>query len=88
VCRNVEFIFAQPFGIIESMHTRHPTNPKSVVFLKPERTKAVVLDGVLLVLKNCVKCSAEFWGNETQVKCEPCGRAVRKSPAKRKRKTA
>lgn len=68
------------------MYTRHPNNPKSVVFLKPERTKSVVLDGVLLTMKKCAKCSAEFWAEETDVKCGPCRSAVRKKATATRRK--
>jgi NADH:ubiquinone oxidoreductase subunit F (NADH-binding) len=71
------------------MYTLKPGNPKSVVFLKPEKTKSVVLDGKLLILKRCAKCDAEFYGEETQVKCEPCRSAVRRSATtKRKKKSA
>ena len=70
------------------MYTRNPANPKSVIFLKPERTKSVVLDGVLLTLKQCVKCDAEFWAEETQVKCKPCRSAVRKKTTAKRKKTA
>jgi hypothetical protein len=71
------------------MYTLKPGNPKSVVFLKPERTKSIVLDGKLLLLKRCVKCSADFYGEEVDVKCESCRNAVRRSTAaKRKKQTA
>jgi hypothetical protein len=68
------------------MYTRNPANPKSVIFLKPERTKSVVLDGDLLTLKQCAKCNVEFWAEEVQVKCEPCRSAVRRKTTTAKRK--
>jgi len=68
------------------MYTLKPGNPKSVVFLKPERTKAVVLDGELLVFKRCVKCHADFYGTQRELKCEPCRNAVGKRSATTKRK--
>jgi len=68
------------------MYTLKPGNPKSVVFLKPEKTNSVVLDGKLLTLKRCVKCDVEFYGEEARAKCEPCRNAVaRKSTTKRKK---
>lgn len=71
------------------MYTRNPNNPKSVFYLKPERTKSIVLDGVLLTLKKCGKCSMEFYGEETDVKCGPCRSAVSKKViATRRKKTA
>lgn len=70
------------------MYTLKPGNPKSVVFLKPEKTKSVVLDGKLLILKRCVKCDVEFYGEDIQVKCEPCRNAVGRSVTKRKKKSA
>jgi hypothetical protein len=69
------------------MYTRNPANPKSVIFLKPERTKSVVLDGVLLTLKKCVKCDAEFWA-EKEMKCQPCRNAVRRKTTAKRKKTA
>jgi hypothetical protein len=70
------------------MYTRNPNNPKSVIFLKPERTKAIVLDGKLLTLKKCAKCSAEFYGEENQAKCEPCRSAIGKRSTTKRKKTA
>ena len=68
------------------MYTRNPANPTSVLFLKPEPTKSVVLDGDLLTLKKCAKCNAEFWAEKIDVKCEPCRSAVRKKATAAKRK--
>jgi len=48
-------------------------------FPKVERAKAIVLDGVKLTLKPCVKCKAEFYGTEAQSKCEPCQKKKRRS---------
>lgn len=41
-------------------------------FLKVERAKAIIQDGVELTLKPCVKCKTEFCGTENQHKCETC----------------
>jgi hypothetical protein len=41
-------------------------------FRKVERAKSVVLNGKLLILKKCAKCDVEFYGEETQPKCEAC----------------
>jgi hypothetical protein len=48
-------------------------------FLKVERAKSVVLNGKLLILKKCVKCSAEFYGEEMYLKCEECRKRRKKS---------
>ena len=56
------------------------------IFFKVERAKSVVLDGKLLILKRCAKCDAEFYGEETHLKCEACRNAVAKSNSTAKRK--
>jgi hypothetical protein len=54
------------------LYTRNPNNPKSVVFLKPEKTNAGVLDGKLLTLKKCAKCSGVLRRRESgQVRTLP-----------------
>jgi len=41
-------------------------------FRKVERAKSVIENGRELFLKTCSKCSAEFYGEEKQTKCETC----------------
>jgi hypothetical protein len=42
-------------------------------FRKVERAKSVIENGRELFSKTCPKCSAEFYGEEKQTKCETCG---------------
>ena len=43
-----------------------------------KRAKTVVLDGVELQLKQCVKCDIEFYGTSSQLKCGECRTVKRK----------
>jgi hypothetical protein len=46
-------------------------------FLKVERGKAIIQDGVELNLKSCAKCKNPFYGTESQTKCESCRKKKR-----------
>jgi hypothetical protein len=41
-------------------------------YVKVQRAKAVIVNGVKLILKRCVGCKAEFYGTEMQTRCEKC----------------
>lgn len=43
-----------------------------------QRAKSIVLDGVELQLKQCVKCDIEFYGGASQLKCGECRKIKRK----------
>ena len=43
-----------------------------------QRAKLIILDGVELRLKQCVKCDIEFYGTASQLKCGECHKMKRK----------
>jgi hypothetical protein len=43
-----------------------------------QRAKTIILDGVELQLKQCVKCDIEFYGSARQLKCGECRKVKRK----------
>jgi hypothetical protein len=52
-------------------------------FVKVERAKVMVKDGLALHLKACAKCGIEFYGTEGEVKCEACrGKKKRRAATK------
>jgi hypothetical protein len=46
--------------------------------IQVQRAKTIVLDGVELQLKQCVKCDIEFYGTASQLKCSECRKVKRK----------
>jgi hypothetical protein len=37
-----------------------------------QRAKTIILEGVRLQLRQCIKCDIEFYGTSGQVKCGEC----------------
>jgi hypothetical protein len=61
------------------MNHRFPKPPH----LQPERARAVIINGVELHLKECLKCGTEFYGAVAHSSCNEC-----KGKKKARRKTA
>jgi hypothetical protein len=45
---------------------------KSLIFMKIQRAKSVILNGQHLFLKECAKCGSDFYGTQKQTRCDEC----------------